>query len=371
MNVPLVDLRAAHVEVAEEVSAGLHRIMAATAFVGGEEVAAFEREYAAFTGVANCVGLANGTDAVEFALRAAGVGPGDEVIIPANTFVATAEAAHRAGAKIVLADVDPATYLMDVEDALARVTPATKAIVPVHLYGQMAPLERLKSAVGGSGVTIVEDAAQCQGALRHGLPAGHDGIAATSFYPGKNLGAYGDAGAVVTADPDLARKVRLLGSHGGLTRYTHEVIGFNSRLDAMQAVVLRAKLARLAGWNEARRSAAERYHGLLAGLDVVRPVTADGNEHVWHLYVVRVPERGVPQRRDKVLEQLNAAGVGAALHYPTPVHLTPAFAGLGYAAGDFPNAEQVATEILSLPLYPQITPEQQEYVVSVLADALG
>ncbi len=255
--------------------------------------------------------------------------------------------------------------------ALEKVTGATRAIVPVHLYGQCAPIERLREELAGSGVAIVEDAAQCQGATRHGLSPGADGVAATSFYPGKNLGAYGDAGAVVTSDPDLAETVRRLGNHGGLTRYAHDVIGFNSRLDALQAVVLRAKLARLEAWNEARRAAAERYHALLAPLDVVRPETLDGNIHVWHLYVVRVSDDGTPGRRDIVLGKLRASGIGAAIHYPTPVHLTPAFAGLGYGPGSFPHAEHAATEIISLPIYPHITPAQQEYVVDVLADALA
>jgi dTDP-4-amino-4,6-dideoxygalactose transaminase len=371
--IPLVDLQAAHAEVAEEVAVGFKRVLAETAFIGGEEVAAFEREYAAFSGVAHCVGLANGTDALELALRAVGVGPGDEVIMPANTFIATAEAVARVGARTVLVDIDPATYLIDVEAALAAVTPATRAVVPVHLYGQLAAAERLRTALAGTEVAVVEDAAQCQGATRHGRCAGADGIAATSFYPGKNLGAYGDAGAVVSADADLATAVRTLGNHGGLRKYVHDVIGVNSRLDALQAVVLRAKLARLAGWNAARRAAARRYDALLEPLDVGRPVTAEGNEHVWHLYVIRIPEPGLPRDRgrDKVVAELNGQGIGAGIHYPVPVHLTPAFAGLDYRAGSFPHAERAADEILSLPIYPQISAEQQETVVRAVASALG
>ena len=363
-GIPLVDLQAAHAEVAQEVEVGFKRVLEYTAFIGGEEVAAFEREYAAFGGTEHCVGVANGTDALELALRAAGVGVGDEVILPANTFIATAEAVVRAGATPVLVDMDPQTYLIDPAAALAAVGPDTKAIVPVHLYGQMAPLESLRAA----GVFIVEDAAQCQGALRNGVGPGVGGIAATSFYPGKNLGAYGDAGAVVTDDTALATSVRTIGSHGGLKKYVHDVVGVNSRLDALQAVVLRAKLSRLERWNTARRAAAARYDELLAPLtDVVRPVTLDGNLHVWHLYVVRVPA----ERRDAVLAHLNAAGVGAGLHYPIPVHRTVAFRYLGYAEGSFPHAERGATEILSLPLYPQITASQQERVVAELTTALG
>ncbi|MEV4277871.1 DegT/DnrJ/EryC1/StrS family aminotransferase [Actinoplanes xinjiangensis] len=362
-RIPLVDLAAAHAEVAEEVEAGFKRIIADTAFIGGAEVAAFESEYAAFSGLPHAIGVANGTDALELAFRAVGVGPGTEVILPANTFIATAEAVARTGAQVVLVDCDPSTYLIDVDAALAAITPRTRAIAPVHLYGQLAPVDQLKAGLAGRDVVIVEDAAQSQGATRHGLGSGVDGIAATSFYPGKNLGAYGDAGAVTTAVEEWATTVRTLGSHGGLRKYHHDLVGVNSRLDGLQAVVLRAKLARLAGWNEQRRAAAARYHELLAGLEqVVRPVTLDGNVHVWHIYCVRVPNR------DEVLAKLNAAGVGAAIHYPIPVHRTGAFASLG---GSFPNAEATAPEILSLPIYPQITPDQQERVVEALATAIG
>jgi dTDP-4-amino-4,6-dideoxygalactose transaminase len=241
----------------------------------------------------------------------------------------------------------------------------------VHLYGQLAPVEQLRAGLAGRDVAIVEDAAQCQGATRNGRGAGAGGIAATSFYPGKNLGAYGDAGAVVADDAGLATAVRTLGSHGGLTKYVHEVIGVNSRLDGLQAVVLRAKLARLAGWNALRRAAAQRYHELLAPLEVVRPVTLPGNEHVWHIYCVRIPSDGTPARRDRVLAALHAAGVGAAIHYPVPVHLTPAFADVTPAAGAFPQAERLAPEILSLPIYPQLTADQQESVAAALSAALA
>ncbi|MET8201043.1 DegT/DnrJ/EryC1/StrS family aminotransferase [Micromonospora taraxaci] len=369
--IPLVDLQAAHAEVAEEVAVGFKRILADTAFIGGPEVAAFEREYAAFAGVNHCVGVANGTDALELALRAVGVGGGAEVILPTNTFIATAEAVARAGARPVLVDCDPDSYLIDVDAALAAITPATRAIIPVHLYGQLAPVERLRDGLAGRDIAIVEDAAQCQGATRHGRGAGVDGIAATSFYPGKNLGAYGDAGAVVTADADVATMVRTLGSHGGVQKYVHDVIGVNSRLDGLQAVVLRAKLARLANWNALRRAAAARYDALLESVDVLRPVTLPGNEHVWHIYCLRVPGDGTPARRDRVLARLNASGVGAGIHYPVPVHLTKAFAGLGYPQGAFPHAERIATELLSLPIYPQITADQQQAVVAALTAALA
>jgi dTDP-4-amino-4,6-dideoxygalactose transaminase len=368
-QIPLVDLKAAHAEVCDEVHAGFDRVLAATAFVGGEEVHAFEREYAAFGGVAHCVGVANGTDALELALRASGVGAGDEVVLPANTFIATAGAVARIGAKPVLVDCAPDSYLVDTQAALDAVGPATRAVVPVHLYGQCADVQALAAALPPH-VRLVEDAAQSQGATRDSRSPGSGGIAATSFYPGKNLGAYGDAGAVLTDDAERAAVVRAIANHGGTAKYRHDVPGFNSRLDGLQAVVLRAKLARLADGNRARRAAAARYDDLLAPLAaagrVVLPVTVAGNAHVWHLYVVRV----IGADRDDVVGKLNAEGIGAGVHYPAPVHLTGAFGYLGHRRGDFPHAEDASARILSLPLYPQITADQQRRVVDTLAAAL-
>jgi dTDP-4-amino-4,6-dideoxygalactose transaminase len=269
----------------------------------------------------------------------------------------------------VLVDCAADCALMDAAAALAAVGPATAAVVPVHLYGQCADAAALSAALDGR-VPVVEDAAQSQGATRAGRAPGSGGIAATSFYPGKNLGAYGDAGAVVTDDAALAQRVRELANHGGTAKYQHDVAGFNSRLDGLQAVVLRATLARLAAGNRARRAAAARYDTLLAPLAaagrVVLPVTVPGNEHVWHLYVVKVAAAA----RDEVVGKLNAEGIGAGVHYPVPVHLTAAFAHLGYRPGDFPHAEDRAARILSLPLYPQITADQQQRVVDTLAAAL-
>jgi dTDP-4-amino-4,6-dideoxygalactose transaminase len=362
-SIPLVDLSAQHAAVAAEVAQGWQEVLARAAFIGGPQVAAFEREYAEFSQVRHCVAMANGTDAIEIALRALGVGYGDECILPANTFVATAEAVCRAGATPVLVDCsDDGTYLIDSDAVEAAVTPRTRAIIPVHLYGQLAPVERLLPLARRTGIWLLEDAAQAQGARRNGASAGVLGdAAATSFYPGKNLGAYGDAGAALTSSADVAARMRMIRDHGSARKYEHEVLGFNSRLDTLQAVVLSAKLRRLAGWNAARRAAADRYDELLSGCDaVVRPCTLDGNEHVWHLYTVRVPER------DRVLKELHAAGIGAGIHYPVPIHLTAAFAGLGYAEGAFPVAERTARELLSLPIFPEITAAQQERVVSVL-----
>jgi dTDP-4-amino-4,6-dideoxygalactose transaminase len=367
VNIPLTDLAAQQVEIGAELRAGLEEVFASTAFVGGPQVAAFEEEYAAFLGVEHCVGVANGTDALELALRAVGVAPGDEVIIPANTFIATAEAVSRIGATPVFVDVDDEHLLVDPAKVEKAITPSTRAVVPVHLFGQAAPMEALQQLADAYDLPLVEDAAQAQGARRHGGACGALGrIAATSFYPGKNLGAAGDAGAVMTDDDELAERVRLLAAHGSRRKYLHEVVGMNSRLDTVQAVVLRAKLKHLAAWNEMRRHAARRYDELLAHLDGVRlPRTLEGNEHVWHLYVARVADAA------GVVRELHRAGVGAGIHYPTPLHLTPAYSFLDQGPGSHPVAETAAKEIVSFPLYPHITAEQQQYVTSQLTRALA
>lgn len=365
--VPLVDVRAAHAEVAEEIRSGFSRVVASGEFIKGDDVCSFEREYAAFTGVPHCIGVANGTDALELSLRAAGVPPGSEVLLPANTFIATAGAVTRAGARPVLVDVHPGTLLLDPARARAAIGPETAAVIPVHLYGQMAPMSAICAVAAARGLAVIEDAAQAHGAVQDGLPPGAlSRAAAVSFYPGKNLGAYGDAGGVLTTSADLARQVRLLGDHGCERRYEHLTLGFNSRLDSLQAVVLRAKLRHLPNWNEARRRAAARYSELLADVDdIILPQTARGNTHVWHQYVIRVPDR------DRVLALLNDYGIQAAIHYPVSVHLHPAFRHLGYSAGDFPVAETAASQILSLPIYPQITDDQQQLVVRALRWALA
>ena len=366
-SIPLVDLAANHRQVADAIAQGFARVLERTAFIGGAEVAEFEQAFGTFSGVRHCVGVANGTDALELALRALGVGAGDEVILPTNSFVATALAVVRAGATPVLVDCDPDYALIDPEQVAAKIGPRTKAIMPVHLFGQVAPMETLGAIVERAGVPIVEDAAQAQGARRHGRIAGGFGVAAgTSFYPGKNLGAYGDAGAVLTNADALATKIRALRNYGSDVKYSHPETGFNSRLDTLQAVVLSAKLKHLAAWNTARRVAAARYDELLADVDGVRgPATLAGNEHVWHLYVVRVAHR------DDVVARLNAAGIGAGIHYPEPIHALGAFRHLGHGPGTFPTAERLAREILSLPLFPEITPAQQEQVVAELRRALG
>lgn len=355
--IPPVDLSIQHAQVAAEVAAGWDEVFARTAFVGGPQVGAFERDYATFSNVSHCVGVANGTDALELALRALKIGHGDECVLPANSFIATAEAVARAGATPVFVDCDAESFLIDTKAAIAAITPRTKAVLPVHLYGQIAPVEDLLD----QDVFVVEDAAQSQGATRNGAVSGSLGhIAGTSFYPGKNLGAYGDAGAVTTNSADLADRVRLLSQHGSASKYVHSTLGFNSRLDTLQAVVLQAKLRRLVAWNTERAEAAAYYSSLLSG--VVRvPEVLPGNTHVWHLYVIRVPNR------DHVHDTMRANGVAAAIHYPTPIHRTAPFA----TGGSFPNAELVASEILSLPIFPGITRAQQDRVVEVLIGALS
>jgi dTDP-4-amino-4,6-dideoxygalactose transaminase len=364
--ITFVDLASQHAEIEHEVEEGMRRVIDACAFVNGPDVAEFESAWARYCGRAHAVGVANGTDALELALRAAGVGTGDEVVVPTNSFIASAEAVARTGAGVRLVDCDPVHLLIDPDRIADACTARTRAVLPVHLYGQIAPMEAVGDAAAARGLAVVEDAAQAHGARRHERPVGSWSRASGfSFYPGKNLGAYGDGGAVVTDDDGVATALEALRDHGSLKRYEHPALGFNSRLDTLQAVVLRAKLARLDKWNAARRVAAARYDQLLGGVPGLRlPATQAGNEHVWHLYVVRVPER------DRCVAELAAAGIPAAIHYPTPIHLTGAFAGLGYGPGDFPVAEAAADEILSLPMHPHLTAAQQERVAEALTAAL-
>jgi dTDP-4-amino-4,6-dideoxygalactose transaminase len=364
-TVPMLDLSLQHAQVDDEIRAGFNRVIATSSYILGPAVDDFEAAFADYCGVEHAIGVGTGTDAIELALRGAGIGLGDEVIVPANTFVATAEAVLRAGAMVVFADCDE-DFLLDPEDLRSRLTSRTRAVIAVHLYGQTAAVDEIRAVVGPS-VVLIEDAAQAHGARYHGRRAGSLGdVAGTSFYPGKNLGAYGDGGAVMTSSAAIAERVQMLRNHGGLRKYEHLEVGTNSRLDSLQAVVLSAKLSRLDSWNAQRRQLAERYGRLLSGLPLVTcPRTVPGNEHVFHQYVVRVPER------DRVLAELNAHGIGVGIHYPLPVPLLPAFAGTVPGAGSFPVAERLANEILSLPIYPGLTLEQQDYVVERLADSIG
>jgi dTDP-4-amino-4,6-dideoxygalactose transaminase len=365
--IALVDLKLQNEEVADEVSEGWSRVLARSDFIDGEAVEGFEREFARFSKLSHCIGVANGTDALELALRSLEIGPGDEVVVPANTFIATAEAVMRTGARPVIVDADPRFHLIDPTCVADAIGPRTKAVIPVHLYGQMAPMDDLLAVAEGRGIHIVEDAAQAQGASHLGVsPGGYGVVAGTSFYPGKNLGAFGDAGAVLTNDGDIAARIRRLRSHGSPAKYQHPELGFNSRLDTLQAVVLSAKLRRLTDWNRRRAGAAKLYDEMLAGIDAVRrPEVMPGNVHVWHLYVVRVP------RRDEILAEMKDRGIHCGIHYPTPIHLEGALRDVSPGPGTMPVAERTAGEILSLPLFPGITPEQQGRVVDALERSLG
>ncbi len=366
-SIPLVDLGIQHREIENEVRPALDAIMNRGAFILGAEVGAFESEFASFCGVKHCIGVGSGTDALELALRAAGVGEGAEVILPANTFIATALAVVRAGAVPVLVDCDEESSLIDVDAIASRIGPKTAAIMPVHLYGQIAAMQAISEIANAHGLLVIEDAAQAHGARQDGVGIGGFGAAAgVSFYPGKNLGAYGDGGAVLTNSDDVARRVEALRNWGSHVKYEHPEVGFNSRLDTVQAAVLSAKLRRLADWNEQRKAAAAYYTEGLAGVaEVVLPSVMAANEHVWHLFVVRVAER------DRVLAELHEAGIGAGIHYPIPLHLQGAMASLGHGEGDFPVAERLAKEILSLPLFPGIQTAQQDEVMAALREAVA
>jgi len=358
MEIPFVDLRAQYRQIQNEVDPAVLAVMQRGDFILGGAVVEFERAFAAYCGVAHCVGVDSGYSALELIVRAYDIGPGDEVITAANTFIATTLAISNAGATPVLVDCDPETYNIDATKIEAAITPRTKAIMPVHLYGQTADMDAIMAIARKHDLYVFEDAAQASGARYKGRRAGSLGHAAGfSFYPGKNLGAYGDGGAVTTNDPEIAEKIRLLRNIGQKVKYFHEVKGFNNRLDTMQAAVLGVKLPHLDGWNASRRRAAATYAELLDGLPIITPTTADYAEHIFHLYVVRVSER------EALMEYLKKMGVATGLHYPIPIHLQPAYAELGYRQGDFPITEAYAETIVSLPIFPELDDEKVAYVV--------
>jgi dTDP-4-amino-4,6-dideoxygalactose transaminase len=367
MHVPFVDLRIQAVELRAEFDAAFGSILERAAYTMGPELAQFEEAFAAFCGCNYAVGVSSGTDAVTLALIAAGVRPGDEVIVPANTFIATAEAVSHMGATPVFVDCLEGSGLMDSAAVGPAVTPRTTAVVPVHLYGQPVDMDALGEVAAAHSLAVVEDACQAHGATYKGRPVGSLGVtAAFSFYPGKNLGALGDGGAVTTNDPGAAEVVRLYRNHGQENKYTHRVIGYCDRLHNLQAALLLVKLPRLAGWNEARRNAARDYDSALAathGLTVMQ--LGDGVQAVYHLYVVMVEDR------DGVRQRLGERGVESGIHYPVPLHLQPAYDGLGYRAGDFPVAERRARRILSLPMFPEIDTAQRAHVVAALEQAVA
>ncbi len=362
MNVPFVDLRPQFREVEHEVLPMVREAMENAAFIGGPQVTGFEAEFGAFCGSKYCVGVNSGTDALRFALIAAAVGSGDEVITVPHTFIAPTEAISQVGAKPVFVDIDPKTYNMDVSKIAGAITPRTRAIVPVHIYGQPADMDPILEVACKNNLVVIEDACQAHGALYKGKSAGSMGLTGCfSFYPGKNLGAYGEAGAVVTESEDTANRIRMIRDHGQTQKYYHDMEGYNGRLDAIQAGVLRIKLRRLEAWNRSRRQNAGHYSELLSRIKgVTVPAEADGCRHVYHLYVILVDDR------DALQKYLGEKGVGTGLHYPVPLHLQKAYANQGHKKGDFPVTESVASRVLSLPMFPELANEQVEYVVDCI-----
>jgi len=366
-KIPLVDLVGQYQRYKEELDTAIHKILETGAFIGGKTVKDFESAFAKFCGTKYSVGVGNGTDALYLIFRALGLGQGDEVILPANTFIASAEAIGMTGATPVFVDVDPDTALIDVRCATAAVTDRTKAILPVHLYGQLVPMEPILELAQKHNLHVVEDSAQAHGAERDGTRAGAYGIASGfSFYPGKNLGAYGDGGAVTTNNPELEDKVRRIANHGRAEKYMHDMEGVNSRLDGIQAAVLGTKLRHFEQATEERRVAAARYQEMLDGVTgLKRPTIISRQAHVFHLYVVEVDDR---EALGGFLRQRN---IFSGVHYPVPLHLQPAYSHLEKGEGDFPHSERMASRILSLPLFPEITEAQQERVVSGVKEFFG
>jgi dTDP-4-amino-4,6-dideoxygalactose transaminase len=361
LRIPFVDLHAQYLACQDEFDAAFREVITKTAFIGGEYVRAFEREYAAAYGVRHCISCANGTDAIYIVLRMLGVGPGHEVITTAASWISTSETISQAGARPVFVDVDEYGNI-DVEQVAVRITPQTRAIIPVHLYGQAAQVEVLEELAAAKGLHLIEDCAQAHFAERMGRRVGTIGAAGTfSFYPGKNLGAYGDAGAIITNDDELARRCRMYANHGALVKHEHEMEGINSRLDGLQASLLTAKLRHLGAWTKARQQVALWYDTALAAADwVTRPRVRSGSTHVYHLYVVQVDER------DALRAHLGRHGIETGVHYPVALPLMQAYRYLGMTAADIPNATRDQDRILSLPIYPEMTAEMVEYVVAAI-----
>ena len=361
--IPFVDLKAQHSALKDELSAAIQRVLESCQFTLGPEVAAFETEFANYCQAEHGVAVNSGTSALHLALLAAGVGPGDEVITVPFTFVATVSAIHYTGATPVFVDIDPRSFTMDVTQLEAAITDRTKAIIPVHLYGQPADMDPILSIAKAHGLVVIEDAAQAHGAEYNGRRAGSMGdMGCFSFYPGKNLGACGEGGMVVTKDPELTRTLRMLRDWGAERKYEHVLKGYNYRMEGIQGAVLRVKLRHLETWTEARRAAAARYDRGFAGSGVQTPAAMPYGRHVYHVYAIR------SKQRDAWLRSLQEQGIGAGMHYPIPVHLLPAFADLGYSAGQFPHSEQAANEVLSLPMFPELTAEQSAKVVEAVKE---
>ena len=365
MKVPYLDLKAQYATIRGEVLTALEAVCESTRFAQGPAAADFERDFAAFCGVKHCVSLNSGTSALHVALRCLDIGPGDEVITTPFTFIATAWAISYVGAKPVFVDIEPVRRCLDPAKLEAAITPRTKAIMPVHLYGMPADMDPILSIAARRGIPVVEDAAQSHGARYKGRRCGQFGcMTGFSFYPGKNLGAYGEGGALVTDDDNFAARAKSLREHGSRTRYYHDEVGYNYRMDSFQGAVLGIKLKRLDAWSAARQARAKRYDELLAGTGIGLPVFPADSESVWHCYVVEVANR------DAVRQKLADAGIDSAIHYPVPVHLQKAYAGLGHKRGDFPVSESLADRCLSLPIYPELTDAEQDAVVAALKAAV-
>lgn len=358
MKVPFVDLGAQRDSIQEEVHEAMAGVLQRTDFILGQSVKLFEEEFAAYCEVKHAIGVDSGTSALELALRACDIGPGDEVITAANTFIATTLAISCCGATPVLVDIDPQNYNMDINLLEAAITERTKAIMPVHLYGQPVDMDALLAVANKHNLKVIEDAAQAHGARYKGRRAGSAGHAAAfSFYPAKNLGAYGDGGIVVTNDDTIAHNVQMLRNYGQTKKYHHQLKGYNRRLDTLQAAILRVKLKYIDQWNANRRQHATRYNELLTHDGIITPQVMDYAEPVWHLYVVRV------ENRENFQNYLSEHGISTGIHYPIPIHLQPAYLDLGYPAGSFPVTESYADNIVSLPMFPELTPQAVEYVV--------
>ena len=359
--IPFVDLKAQYASIKDEVNAAIQGVLDSCQFTLGSEVAKFEEEFAAFSGAEIGIGVNTGTSALHLALLAADIGPGDEVITVPNTFVATVAAIRYTGATPVFVDIDPATFTMDPKLVEAAITPRTRAILPVHLYGQAADMDPIIEIARKKGLVVIEDSAQAHAAEYKGRRVGSLGdMACFSFYPGKNLGAYGEGGMVVTSNPEYARTIRMLRDWGAEQKYHHVLKGYNYRLEGIQGAVLRVKLKYLEGWTEGRRAAASRYNELLAGSEYPTPAELAHNRHVYHVYAIRT------SNRQQVQEWLQSQDVQSNIHYPVPVHLMAAHQDLGYQAGQFPYAEAAANEVLSLPMFPELTDEQTSQVANAL-----
>ncbi len=362
---PFIDLAAQRASLGNILSEACLAALARGDYVLGEDVDRFEEEFAAYCGVRHAIGVDSGTSALELALRAHDIGPGDEVITVANTFVATAFAISHCGATPILVDADPVSYNIDCAQLRLVIGPSTRAIVPVHLYGRPADMTAIQAVAHEHDLVVIEDACQAHGARWHGRRTGSFGDAAAfSFYPSKNLGAHGDGGIIVTGDDGIAERLRLLRNYGAPHKYRSELVGYNRRLDTLQAAMLRVKLPLLDGWNDARRRHAARYTELLDGTGLGLPISGEDIEHVWHLYVVQAHDR------DGLRARLRDQGVDTGIHYPVPIHRHPAYRALGYSRGDFPVAERLAGQVLSLPMYPELDDHAVERVASVLRDCL-